>query len=40
MGGYETRDLLADIGDEWPDLDELELGDDGEDDDPQPLEAA
>jgi hypothetical protein len=40
MNGFDTRDLLADIGDEWPDLEELDLGDDGDDDAPPPLEAA
>jgi hypothetical protein len=39
MAGYDARDVVTEVGDEWPDLDELELGDD-RDDDPPPLEAA
>lgn len=40
MAGYDARELVTELGDEWPDFDELELDDDGADDDPPPLEAA
>ena len=39
MSGYDTRELVSEVGDEWPDLDDLDV-DDESDDGPPPLEAA
>ena len=40
MPGYDARDIVADVGDEWPDFEDVELDGELGADDPVPPDAA